>query len=222
MPASGILKSLTVASLLMTSAAMVYADGLSKQTLAVKGLISPGSCKPTLANDGVYDYGNVEAAQDTVVQLVEKSLVLSIDCDAKVQVAFTAMDNKPSSIGPTAAVGYEIYSLGLGFAPDGKTPLGALRISPVAPITVDGVNTSMIRYRDGQWMATLSRNIEFVKNETFTWAQIRSAPLSPVPATFKNAVMGLWFDVRLEPKSKLPTGVALPFEGNVTLQMSYL
>lgn len=102
----------TVLALALVSSSM---SALAAFDLRVIGTIAPTACTPTLGGGGTIDYGTIAmstlSATDYTV-LPEKTLSISISCDAPAKVALMGDSGRPGSL-----AGSSEYSFGQGPAP---------------------------------------------------------------------------------------------------------
>lgn len=85
-------------TLLLTTAGNCVAA--SSVDLAVKGLITPSACEPSLSNGGVYELGKIPAKDlnlDQTTPLPAQRLNLVITCDASTLMAIEPRDNRSGS-----------------------------------------------------------------------------------------------------------------------------
>lgn len=123
-------KTLLALVVLVSAGQAMAADSVD---IKVIGTITPASCTPTLSGGGTVDYGTIKAstlsATDFTV-LDEKSLDLSITCDAPAKVAIKAINGRPD----TAA---GVTEGGGGFAVS-PVALGTKGTAHVAGLGLDG------------------------------------------------------------------------------------
>ena len=95
MEMKSILKT-TALSVLMMSAMTAQAVPVNT-TLTVKGTITPAACVPSLANNGVIDFGETSAGRLPAtgsMTLAARSLTATITCASAASVAMTFKDNR--------------------------------------------------------------------------------------------------------------------------------
>ncbi len=112
-------KSLTLLStaLLLATASSTFAA--SSVDLAVKGLITPSACTPSLPAAGIVDYGKISAKDlntDKPTVLERKTFQLMINCEASTLLAIKPVDNR-------AGTSIRNYGFGLGLI-NGDEKLG--------------------------------------------------------------------------------------------------
>ncbi|KFC76667.1 DUF1120 domain-containing protein [Buttiauxella agrestis] len=99
----------------------------------VIGTITPAACTPTLSGGGNVDYGTIQAntlSKTDYTVLAEKTLDMSITCDAPVKVAVKAINGRPNS-----AAGSTEGAAGFGVSP---VSLGSKGAAHVAGLGLDG------------------------------------------------------------------------------------
>ncbi|WP_413704054.1 DUF1120 domain-containing protein [Pseudomonas sp. Pseusp16] len=104
-------KQLTILGTALLLGAATSAFAASSTDLTVTGTITPAACTPSLAGGGVFDYGKIAAKDlkpDAATPLGQKTLQLTVNCDAETLFAIMPVDNRAES--STSPVRY-----GLGF-----------------------------------------------------------------------------------------------------------
>lgn len=85
-------------TLLIAGTSSAYAA--STVDLAVKGIITPNACTPTLSGGGVIDHGKMSAKDlnaTAITPLPAASLQMTMTCDAQIAFALKATDNRQGS-----------------------------------------------------------------------------------------------------------------------------
>ncbi|WP_150709903.1 DUF1120 domain-containing protein, partial [Pseudomonas fluorescens] len=104
--------SLLTVALLLSSASSAYAA--SSTELTVTGFITPMACEPSLSGGGVVDYAKTSSKDlkpNLPTHLGQKTLQLSVDCNAATTFALDLADNNPNSA-------YLTHMYGLGRTPN--------------------------------------------------------------------------------------------------------
>ncbi len=105
-----------LAGLGLLAGALIVAGHAQAQTAEIKvtGKIVPDACQLTIANSGVYDFGNIASdklSQDATTKLDAKTQSVAISCNAGAKVALNVQDNRSG----TAVGGKgDDYEFGLG------------------------------------------------------------------------------------------------------------
>jgi type 1 fimbria pilin len=122
-----------VAALLVAAGNSVAAGPTA--TLQVKGTITPAACTPTLANNGIVDFGATSVSELTEgadLKLKSKIITLSVTCTGLTKLSFTVSDNRVATINPDTQTPYgknRISSFGLGDTTD-SAHIGVYTIKP--------------------------------------------------------------------------------------------
>lgn len=139
--------ALLSSALLLAMSSSVFAA--SSVELAVKGLITPSACAPSLSSGGIVDHGKISAKDlrpDGWTVLKSHNLQLGITCDAPTLLALKGIDNVGDAHDPR-------NSYGLGLVSGKK--LGSFSLTLSNPIA-DGAAISMIESSDNglTWRAS--------------------------------------------------------------------
>ncbi|WP_392891128.1 DUF1120 domain-containing protein [Pseudomonas migulae] len=79
-----------------------FALAASSTELTVTGFITPSSCTPSLSDSGIVHYGKISAKdlnQNTATPLEDRTVTLSVNCDAPTAMALLGIDNRIGSSG---------------------------------------------------------------------------------------------------------------------------
>ena len=112
-----LLSTLAASVMLLTSAATFAASTVD---LAVKGLIVPSACTPSLSSGGIIDHGKISAKDlrpDNPTLIGTHTMTIAVICDGAIPFALNSIDNRADS-----ALMREVF--GLGFI-NGTQKLGA-------------------------------------------------------------------------------------------------
>lgn len=205
------MKTLTplFAALLLGAAGNALAA--SSVDLTVRGLITPSACEPTLPNGGNVDVGKISAKDlnaDTITNLGEHVVQLTVTCDAPTLMAIEPQDNRTgSSSDPVAS------RFGLGLI-NGNEKLGFLEMWLSAPLA-DNVAGRIIASTDGG--STWTRDPNFATGSILSIADTTTAPI-PVQVLTSD----LTVSPSIAPASGLTLNNEVAIDGSVTLTVKYL
>ncbi|SDR42345.1 Protein of unknown function [Pseudomonas grimontii] len=136
-------KSLTLLSTALLLNMFSPVQAASSIDLAVKGLITPSACAPTLSGAGVVDHGKISAKDlkpDNPTSLPKHFLRMNVSCEAPTLFGLRGIDNRASS-GLTS-------NYGLGFV-NGDKKLGWFYLYLNNPM-MDGLPArSIVSYDNG-------------------------------------------------------------------------
>ena len=209
--------------------------------LAVKGKIVPGSCTPTLSNGGKVDYGTIQTTSlfRPSNSLGVKNITLSISCNDKAYVGFTATDNRRGSVAENIEVAnsfsakttvsnntsYTSYLFGLGTTLEDK-PVGAFTIGiDVNNVSLDGAslqNKTLYYSLDNvAWSASYTGGIYPYTSEFPAVQGFRTSSVS-TPQAFKEAEIPLIISAAIVDARELSVTDKVTLDGNVTFSIIYL
>lgn len=196
-------------SLLLLGSATSYAA--STVDLTVKGLIVPSACTPNMDHGGIVDHGKISAKDlraDSPTQIGTHVLILGVTCDAPIQFALHAIDNRAGS-SPTAA------QFGLGLI-NGTQKLGWFGLTlrnavadgiPMQPIaSADGGNTW---YSEKFWNPGLYMAAATMDDAT-------------QPASIQELVAELVVETSIARTDGLDLSNEVTLDGSATLEVKYL
>lgn len=203
------IRNLLAAALLASAGNAVAASSVD---LTVKGLITPSACRPSLANEGVADFGKISAKDlkpDWPTYPPWQTMQMTITCEAATLIAIAAKDNREGSDS------YGDYStFGLGLINDSEK-LGFLRISP-SKTYADGIYLATIGSRDGG--ATWEREVSFMDDGLTAFA----VPGTFIPVAFRQLTTDLYIRPAIAPSKDLTLTKEEVIDGSVTLTVHYL
>lgn len=229
-------------SALGVSAALVIsaqAFAATDATLSVTGTVVPAACTPTLSNSGVVSFGSIAASSiraaqsgNTLVQLGAKDITLTISCDARTAVGFTARDNRSSSAVALSSESFiasvmsgengaknAMYGFGLGNASN-NAKIGAYTLFvDAANVTADGVSASSIFSEDKQTWVKSTTATRLTNTGTLT--ATLSDTVNEAPVLFQEGVFPLKIAAALQTSSVLGFD-EINLDGSVTLSVVYL
>lgn len=226
------MKTSLLCALLATAGMMGAMSSAQAQSIDVSviGTIKPAACVPTLAGGGVIDYGDIPAStlsQTAFNVLPEKTLPISIQCDAPVKVAFRAVDNRASSRVPGATQAIHplmtnVYNHGLGTV-SGANVGGYVMSFKETGFTGDGMPLDNLVSSDGgnNWGTPGVGLDATVSNDglhLYSWGTNHTM----VPEAFQSVAGMFSVQAVLNRGSALPLANDVPLDGSATLEMVYL
>jgi type 1 fimbria pilin len=189
--------------------------------LSVKGNITPEACAPSLSNNGLVEYGKVSHQDlnvDRRTQLPDKTLDLTIQCDAPVRFGLLMRDNREGS----ALVNSQIY-YGLNVDNSGnKIGVYSLHFDP-ASTTVDAWSQV---YRtdsttDGRaWSSSNSRSIPVASRSYLGFVDVVGSTAGPI--AIQNLTSRVTVETVIAPTSELDLSSDVRLDGSATLDVVYL
>lgn len=219
MEMKSILKT-TALSVLMMSAMTAQAVPVNT-TLTVKGTITPAACVPSLANNGVIDFGETSAGRLPAtgsMTLAARSLTATITCASAASVAMTFKDNRADSV---ALVGGETTkaeeAFGLGKA--GNVNVGSYGIQ-INTVTGDSATGVMLQSSDKQSWTSLDA-AEFIHNDTAPQYLSFGVSGNNAPKEVKVLSFNLQITPSLNSELKDIVDIA-KLDGNATISFEYL
>ena len=204
--------ALLSSALLLAMSSSVFAA--SSVDLAVKGLITPSACAPSLSSGGIVDHGKISAKDlrlDGWTVLKSYNLQLGITCDAPTLLALKGIDNVGDAHDPR-------NSYGLGLVSGKK--LGSFSLTLSNPIA-DGAAISMIESSDNglTWRASSPGDMwpasylaSFGDNTTGRWA----------PTPVQQVLADLMVANIIAPTAGMDLTAEVPINGSATLEVKYL
>ncbi|AQT92737.1 MULTISPECIES: DUF1120 domain-containing protein [Pseudomonas] len=203
------IKPLVVTLLLVGATQAIAASSVD---LAVKGLITPSSCTPTLSNGGAVDYGKISAKDlnaDRKTFLPMQTLQLTVTCDAATLMAIEGKDNRAGSDYENDQMEY-----GLGLI-NGTEKLGGMTLGLRNPVA-DGVAArTIISYDSGN---TWAPDYMFMDDTLLSVAD--ASTVAPMPVQMFNA--DLQINPFIAPTNQLTLTNEAAIDGSVTLTVKYL
>ncbi|MDP9909148.1 hypothetical protein J2W27_001250 [Variovorax boronicumulans] len=217
-------KIATLAAVASVVAVMLVPGQASAESaeLRIAGTITPTACTPVFTGGGVVDYGKIPAKSlnpTTQTNLPEKSIQLSMTCDAPVLFGFKTIDERAGTAVASlqTGVGEPETKFGLGTS-DGQK-IGAYSMQIVSA-TADGKPAVTLFSKNGgtYWgplntgglMADGGRLIAFVTNG------------GTVPNAHKSATTDIRVTTVIDKSSNLPLTHAIPLDGLSTFELVYL
>lgn len=193
------------ASALMSVAPLTLAA--SSVDLTVKGLITPVACTPSLSNGGIVDYAKISAKDlnpHIVTFIGKQTLSMSVNCDAAIQFALDAIDNRDGTSAFTS-----MYGLG------GTQKLGGYSLYARRPIA-DGVAVQPIGSYDGStWFAEWNLDPQL-------YLSVGAMDDDSQPLYVKNLTLDLEVSTVIARADRLDLTDEVAIDGSATLQIKYL
>ncbi|WP_329610424.1 DUF1120 domain-containing protein, partial [Pseudomonas sp. PA-1-5A] len=202
--------SLLSSALLLAMSSSVFAA--SSVDLAVKGLITPSACAPSLSGD--VDYGKISARDlniDSLTWLERKTVQLSVNCDAATLFAIHPVDNRAGS----AAYG---DAFGLGVI-NGTQKLGAYRLVFSRPVA-ETPSTLITMYKDGNQWFRLFDDDEVAPNDRVALGSRIDGSWAPHP--IKDAIVDVTLLTSIGPARDLTLISEVAIDGSATFEVQYL
>ncbi|TDA48289.1 DUF1120 domain-containing protein [Burkholderia pyrrocinia] len=213
----------------LAATSSVYAQ-TSTTEVRVIGTITPAACTPVLGGGGVIDYGAIDPEildPTDFTKLAEKSVPLTITCNAPAKVGLKVTDNRASSLVPNimktvASNLIDTYNFGLGTVA-GKNVGGYVMRTVQGSFTGDigdgnPADISVLSTGNGgtSWITPTPGNLG--KPYMMSWG-INSAG-GPVAYQVINGTFTVI--AVLNKKSELPLTQTVPLNGSATLELVYL
>ena len=187
-----------------------YALAASSTDLTVTGLITPSACTPSLSEGGIVDHGKIPSKdlfEDKNTRLADKTLKLSVSCDAPVAFWMNPIDNQLDT-----AINYLTFGLG---KINGDQKLGAVEVAFINPMA-DGVGVRPIRStNDGATWTPANKlypvGITSFKSLTGPWA----------PTAMKDLEVDLEIQTTIARADSLDLTNEVALDGSVTIEIHY-
>ena len=206
--------SLITATFLLGGATHLFAA--SSVDLAVKGIITPAACTPSLSGGGVVDHGKIsiqDLPNNFKNPLPEATLQLTVVCDAATLIALKSTDNRE---GTAWFNGYVTASyFGLGMTADNWMP-GAYSLV-MKNTTVEGAAVPVVESVGGAtWFPVYGGFWQP------GWMRAVAAPNSPdnLPVAIQNLTTDVVIATFVRKPLKLTED--LPLDGSATMDIVYL
>lgn len=203
-----------LAGLGLVAGALVVAGHVQAQTAEIKvnGQIVPNdACQLTISGGGVYDFGTVKARSDFVAGLDDKTLALTISCNAPTKFALRALDNRPDTVAGNP--GYAgIFGLGKGMA-------GFYFLNLRNPVG-DGNGLAVLRSysNSGVWNPEY---VDALSSDSYRKAFAEKG--SVVPGAYKTITADLSVQAWINKWSELDfSNGDIELDGSATLELLYL
>ncbi|MCU1760551.1 DUF1120 domain-containing protein [Pseudomonas sp. 14P_8.1_Bac3] len=198
--------TLLTAALLLTSASSAFAA--SSTDLTVTGTITPAACTPTLSSNAI-DLGKISSKdlKQTAPTLIDqRTLNLSVKCDAATRFALAGIDGRPGSA-------TESIKFGLGFI-NTNQKLGGLGVNIKNPIA-DGAQVQSIASYDGStWFGDDLWDPR-------TLMSVGSLADDSQPILVKDLALDLDVYTVITQADRLDLTNEVPIDGQVTIEVRY-
>ena len=203
------IRNLLAAALLASAGNAVAASSVD---LAVRGLITPSACVPTLSKGGVVDIGKVSVRDlkaDYATYLARQSLQLAVSCEAATLMALESKDNRAGS-------NYNNdVEFGLGWINNGTEKLGSMELRIQNPVA-DGVAARAISSYDGGLTWVQDR---YLYRDSLLSVAITSVN-APIPVQLFTGELSIL--PIIAPAKGLTLNNEVAIDGSVTLTVRYL
>ena len=205
----------------LLASASPYALAASAVDLTVTGNISPAACTPNLSNNGLVDYGKFshqDLSVDKRTQLRDKTLDLTIQCDAPMRFGLLMRDNREGS----ALVNSQIYyGLNLDNS-NNKIGVYSLHFDP-ANTTVDA--WSQVYRTDSTtgglaWSPSNSRTIAIAARSYLGFVDVVGSTAGPI--AIQNLTSRVTVETVIAPTRDLDLSTEVLLDGSATLDVVYL
>ncbi len=190
--------------------------------LRITGTIRPSTCKPAFAGGGVVDYGTMPASslnQTTQTTLEEKSIQLTLTCDAPALFAFKVIDERAGTA-VTSLVTIPGFTpkakFGLG-AVDGKN-IGAYSLE-VTKATADQGATRRLASTNGGTAWAVSGGLAADGSNLIAFA---GSATGMVPTAHTSITADIRVGTAIDQASNLPLTQKVPLDGLSTFEVVYL
>ena len=197
------------ASVMLLTCATTYAA--STVDLAVKGLIIPSACTPSLSSGGIIDHGKISAKDlrpDNPTLIGTHTMTVAVLCDGAIPFALNSIDNRADS-----SMMREIY--GLGFI-NGTQKLGWFQLT-LQNAVADGVQMKTIASTDGgnTWYDEKSW-------EPGVYMSVADTAGGTQPTPVKELVAQMTVDTTIARTDSLDLSNEVTLDGSATLEVKYL
>ncbi|QLK62937.1 DUF1120 domain-containing protein [Enterobacteriaceae bacterium Kacie_13] len=132
-------------------------------TVQIKGTVAPGSCIPSLSNNGVVDIGNLDSKQlEEGVKVVSvQNISLDIICTNPTRVAYTLTDNRheslPAMLPENIINSADLFGLGKSA---GQIAIGSWYITVPASGLIEGIEAQNIASHNTElWLPQTENNM---------------------------------------------------------------
>lgn len=204
--------------------------------MRVTGAVTPIACKPVLANNGIVDFGMVNAnvlSDDALTWLPQKEVVLNITCSAPAKIALLATNGRPGTTlsdideGVTGAsmpmVRGSIPTWGgvIGLGKDNEKKIGAFTLV-VSDADIDGEKGQRIASADRiGWTNSNAKNSFFDEKGAIRHISWGKDDIKE-PAAFKNLTTTIILHSYVNKKSELDLTKPIKIDGQANFEMFYL
>lgn len=200
--------------------------------LKVKGVLTNSACSPTLSNSGVVDYGTVhlsDLSDSAVNQLGQKTIDLTITCDAATKVSWNLVDDRVDSRAgltvdngnaASGAVSAANQTYGVGKTAGGVAIGNYSLFVNVGSVVADTstVDTIAMDGNNNTWTKSTDGVTEGLNNRDITVATAGSLE----PLAFTSATFPLVTSLAIQDTKTLAITDDTNLDGQVTISLRYL
>jgi hypothetical protein len=203
--------SILCSALLLTGVSTAFA---SSTDLTVTGIITPDACTPTLSGGGIVDFGKIAAKSlnlTTPTRLEDKTVQLTVSCDAPTRFAVIPLDNREGS-----AIGSGTFGLGLI---NGTQKLGRYYLQFVNHVA-DVPSTILTTLDDGVTWTRLWDDDPAVPKRKVALGSAGGSGWAPHHV--QDTVMDIMLNTAIARADGLTLTDEVQIDGSATLQIDYL
>ncbi|MEN5236234.1 MULTISPECIES: DUF1120 domain-containing protein [Pseudomonas] len=208
-------------ALSLRAAGQVEAAG-GKGHLDVMAAIAPVACTPQLGNGGVVDFGRIPARQllQETGSRWQRSVSLSVHCDAPTRFALSARDNRSASVRHFPGLVDPTLLFGVGRTRAGQA-LGAYAVS-FDSVLADGASVSALQAPFGalQWLSPSGPAYLAPDRRLLGFAPGNARQAGPTAMSQLNASLAV--ELFLPAAGALTLDEEAPIDGAATLEIIYL
>ena len=228
-------KSITAIAVLAAMSLPAMANSVD---VRVVGTITPSACTPTVSGNGTFNYGTIkpDTLSDTdFTVLAEKTLDLSISCDAPTKIGILVNSQRPDTaenIGggtstvattPVPLFGMNASTSAFGLGLNGTNAIGGygMRIVP-STSTADGASVDHITKNSTMtnWNKSPSGIMIARPDVKLVSSFAQAGTTTPMSLTTANAQIGI--QAYINKKSELDVTKPVALDGLATIEMVYL
>lgn len=224
------MKKTLLAIIMAACATSAFAEPTA--VLKIKGVLTNSACTPELSNSGVVDYGTIhlsELSDSAVNQLGQKTIDLTITCDAETKVSWNLADDRVDSRAGVAvangsatngSISDANQTYGVGKTADDVAIGNYSLFVKVSNVVADGKSADTIYMlgNNNVWSATTDGITEGQNNRDITVAA--SGSLEPVG--FTTATFPLVTSLAIQDTKTLAITDDTDLNGQVTISLRYL
>jgi hypothetical protein len=208
----------SLAALLMASAAHAAPPPVTND-LSVTATILPSACAISIANNGVYDYGDINSSDlnsSNMNELGEIRHLARITCASPTALQWGMTDNR-GPLPPSNEPSLDPYLYGLGLDSSGNQ-IGASMYG-AAVVTADGVQALLIESLDSGTTWKISGSAFARDQRVYSLASTtnRTTPLPVQQVEFE-----LRASATIAPSSTLDLTKLINIDGSATLELTYI
>lgn len=195
----------------------------ARRELGLQVGFAPAACTPRLGNGGVVDFGRLQAQQlvrDSATKL-QRTLSLSVQCDAPTRFAFTARDNRPNAVRATLSEVDASALFGIGKTRAGQE-LGGYVTWIDNTATGDGNALNAMHGQPGGmgWQAPAAAAFLYPDGRLLGFGLPADMAAGPTAMTQLSGTLGV--DLYLVPARTLTLTEEAVIDGAATIEIVYL